>query len=145
MLHNLRWLQDLNVVYDSSTFDTDPFEPQPDGTNTIFPFLVRRDDFELVRRASVHVAAGFDVVHRAAGDHDRHLEAETGLGGGAGGLALLNVHPDYLGFEAAGRSSEYSPALYREFLNYVTQHYRHRCWHALPGAVARYVRQQSAR
>src|SRR5580658_7120842 len=38
MLHNLEWLQDLEVQYDASTFDTDPFEPQPDGVGTIFPF-----------------------------------------------------------------------------------------------------------
>ena len=30
MLHNLEWLHDLNAKYDTSTFDTDPFEPQPD-------------------------------------------------------------------------------------------------------------------
>jgi glycosyltransferase involved in cell wall biosynthesis len=40
MLHNLEWLHDLNVLYDASTFDTDPFEPQPDGMDTIFPFWV---------------------------------------------------------------------------------------------------------
>ena len=33
MLHNLDWLRDLEVKYDASTFDTDPFEPQPDGVN----------------------------------------------------------------------------------------------------------------
>lgn len=27
MLHNLNWLHDLNIEYDASTFDTDPFEP----------------------------------------------------------------------------------------------------------------------
>ena len=32
----------LNIAYDASTFDTDPFEPQPDGVNTIFPFWVPR-------------------------------------------------------------------------------------------------------
>ena len=31
MLRNLDWLHDLDVQYDASTFDTDPFEPQPDG------------------------------------------------------------------------------------------------------------------
>src|SRR5262245_53893719 len=31
MFHNLEWIQRLNVLYDGSTFDTDPFEPQPDG------------------------------------------------------------------------------------------------------------------
>src|SRR4029077_9333129 len=30
MLRNLDWLHDLDVQYDASTFDTDPFEPQPD-------------------------------------------------------------------------------------------------------------------
>lgn len=40
MLHKLDWLHDLNILYDASTFDTDPFEPQPDGMETIFPFWV---------------------------------------------------------------------------------------------------------
>ncbi len=42
MLHNLDWLHHLDIEYDMSTFDTDPFEPQPDGRNTIFPFWVPR-------------------------------------------------------------------------------------------------------
>ena len=44
MHHNLDWIHDLNINYDASTFDTDPFEPQPDGVNTIFPFWVPRPD-----------------------------------------------------------------------------------------------------
>ena len=31
MQHELGWLHMLGVQYDASTFDTDPFEPQPDG------------------------------------------------------------------------------------------------------------------
>lgn len=42
MLRNLEWFHDLNILYDASTFDTDPFEPQPDGANTIFPFFVEK-------------------------------------------------------------------------------------------------------
>lgn len=42
MLNRLEWLHDLNIAYDASTFDTDPFEPQPQGQNTIFPFWVPR-------------------------------------------------------------------------------------------------------
>jgi hypothetical protein len=42
MLHNLDWLHQLDVQYDASTFDTDPFEPLPQGGNTIFPFWVPR-------------------------------------------------------------------------------------------------------
>src|SRR6266403_7658 len=40
MLHKLDWLHELNIQYDASTFDTDPFEPQPEGRHTIFPFWV---------------------------------------------------------------------------------------------------------
>jgi len=40
MYRNLELIGDLNVEYDSSAFDTDPFEPQPDGAGTIFPFWV---------------------------------------------------------------------------------------------------------
>jgi predicted glycosyltransferase len=42
MLRNLEWMRKLDIAYDTSTFDTDPFEPQPDGVNTIFPFWVPR-------------------------------------------------------------------------------------------------------
>ena len=38
MLRQLDWLHDLDAEYDASTFDTDPFEPQPDGCRTILPF-----------------------------------------------------------------------------------------------------------
>lgn len=40
MLRNLEWIGDVNIQYDASTFDTDPFEPQPEGAGTIFPFWV---------------------------------------------------------------------------------------------------------
>ncbi len=40
MHHNLDWIGALDIEYDLSTFDTDPFEPQSDGVGTIFPFWV---------------------------------------------------------------------------------------------------------
>ncbi len=40
MLRKLDWLHELGIGYDASTFDTDPFEPQPEGCQTIFPFWV---------------------------------------------------------------------------------------------------------
>jgi hypothetical protein len=36
------WLQALNVEYDLSFFDTDPFEPIPGGTMSIWPFILGR-------------------------------------------------------------------------------------------------------
>lgn len=40
MQHRLGWLHEIGSEYDASTFDVDPFEPQPDGMSTIFPFWV---------------------------------------------------------------------------------------------------------
>jgi len=50
MHHNLDWLHALDIVYDSSTFDTDPFEPQPDGLGTIFPKWIPRPIADSPRR-----------------------------------------------------------------------------------------------
>ena len=66
MLHNLDWLHNLDIEYDMSTFDTDPFEPQPDGRNTIFPFWVPRppateDGGSALRNSS------FEIRHSAGG------------------------------------------------------------------------------
>ncbi len=40
MHRNLNWLHALNISHSISTFDTDPFEPQPDAIGTIFPLWV---------------------------------------------------------------------------------------------------------
>jgi hypothetical protein len=40
MLRNLDWYHALDIEYDASTFETDPFEPMPDGVGTIFPFWI---------------------------------------------------------------------------------------------------------
>lgn len=40
MHRNLDWMTAMSIEYSISTFDTDPFEPQPRGTGTIFPFVV---------------------------------------------------------------------------------------------------------
>lgn len=36
---NLLWLQLLNIEYDASCFDYDPFQPMPGGTGSIWPFI----------------------------------------------------------------------------------------------------------
>lgn len=37
---NLEWLQKLDIRYDASCFDYDPFQPFPGGTGSIWPFIV---------------------------------------------------------------------------------------------------------
>jgi hypothetical protein len=139
MLHNLRWLQDLNILYDASTFDTDPFELQPGGVNTIFPFWVSRGDhsgyvelpYTLPQDSTL-----FLVLQEASIDTwKRKLDWIAQQGG----MALLNVHPDYLSFDGRKHAREYSARMYQELLEYVAQRYGPRCWHALPRDVARHV------
>jgi hypothetical protein len=42
MIRKHDWMHRLEIDYCISTFDTDPFEPQPEGVGTIFPFVVYR-------------------------------------------------------------------------------------------------------
>jgi hypothetical protein len=139
MLHNFDWLCDLNIHYDASSFDTDPFEPQPDGANTIFPFWVDRRDgsgyvelpYTLPQDSTLFLLlqqSGIDTWIRKLDWVVQH-----------GGLALVNVHPDYLSFDGIRRSSEYGAQLYRSFLEYVNNRYRQEAWFALPRDVAAHV------
>ena len=139
MFHNLHWIKDLNILYDASTFDTDPFEPQPQGMNTLFPFWVSRQDrtgyvelpYTLPQDSTLFLVlreTGIDVWKRKLDWVAEH-----------GGLALVNVHPDYMNFDTEQRPFEYRAELYEELLTYVTNRYRREAWFALPGDVARYV------
>ena len=140
MLHRLDWLHDLDVLYDASTFDTDPFEPQPDGVDTIFPFHVPSDNgrpgyvelpYTLVQDFSLFVLLrerSIDIWKRKAA-----WVAQCG------GMVLLNTHPDYINFSGGkGQRDEFDVALYEEFLLHVRDSHKNGYWHALPHEVARF-------
>jgi hypothetical protein len=141
MFHNLEWLKELNVLYDASTFDTDPFEPQPDSANTIFPFWVGRSDgsgyvelpYTLPQDSTLFLVLGEktnDIWRRKLDWVARH-----------GGLALVNVHPDYTAFgERTGRA-EFPVVLYEEFLAHVSAQFGDAAWCALPRDIAQFVRE----
>src|SRR5260370_30444939 len=58
---------------------------------------------------------------------------------GRGGMALMNVHPDYVGFNGAGLGRRGVPSPhYREFLEYVPPRYPNDFSRALPRGVAEY-------
>jgi len=138
MRHNLRWLDEVNVLYDSSTFDTDPFEPQPDGVGTIFPFWVSQDGrygyvempYTLPQDSTLFLL----LKENSIDIWKRKLDWVAQKGG----LALLNVHPDYICFNGENRLGEYSQQLYRDLLKYVADRYSDQCWGALPREVAQY-------
>jgi glycosyltransferase involved in cell wall biosynthesis len=138
MFHNLEWLQDLNVLYDASTFDTDPFEPQPDGVQTIFPFWVPGNNgkgyVELPYTLPQDSTLFLLLEEHSIDIWKRKLDWVAQKGG----LALVIVHPDYIGFNDQKRVGEYSLQLYRDLLEYVSKRYADQCWFALPKDVAHY-------
>jgi len=140
MHHNLEWLQDLDVLYDSSTFDTDPFEPQPDGVNTIFPFWVsgqngRRGYLELPYTLSQDSTLFLVFEETNIDIWKRKLDwiAERG------GMVLLNTHPDYMTFRGKRLRDQYPVRYYQELLEYSKPNYEGLFWSALPRELAEYV------
>lgn len=140
MFHNLEWLQDLDVLYDASTFDTDPFEPQPDGVNTIFPFWVQSNGskgyvelpYTLPQDSTLFLLlkeTTIDVWTKKLDWVATH-----------GGMVLLVTHPDYMCFDGKSTKREFPVRYYEEFLSYVRDKYEGLFWSALPREVASFYR-----
>ncbi len=145
MHHNLDWLHDLDVLYDSSTFDTDPFEPQPDGADTIFPFWVsspgRPGYVEMPYTLPQDFTLFLLLQEKSIEIWKRKLDwiAEHG------GMAMLDVHPDYVDVTGSGEPGQSYPLkLYAEFLEYAQQKYAGQYWHALPKQVAGLAKERFA-
>ncbi len=139
MHHNLEYIHDLDILYDQSTFDTDPFEPQPIGVDTIFPFIVENKDS---RRRYIELPYTLPQDHTVfimlknvdIGYWQKKLDwiAEKG------GMALLKTHPDYMDFNSENLRNHYPVEQYIKFLEYVKKKYGGMIWHALPLDVARF-------
>jgi hypothetical protein len=146
MLHQLDWLHDLNVVYDASTFDTDPFEPQPDGSATIFPFLVKPSDggtrpgyvelsYTLPQDSTLFIL----LRERTPEIWQRKLDWVARHGG----LALVNIHPDYINFSGESDPAlSYPVNLLKEFLGYCLNQYGNDFWNPLPRELAWWYRNE---
>jgi glycosyltransferase involved in cell wall biosynthesis len=144
MLHNLDWLHDLNICYDASTFDTDPFEPQPEGRHTIFPFWVTDEQYGDGSKGYV------ELPYTLPQDSTLFLVLREGTPqiwlrkldwiAEHGGMALINVHPDYIRFEDERASNRTYPVrYYRELLAHLRDRYGTSFWQPLPSQLAQFV------
>jgi len=143
MFHNLEWLQELDVDYDLSTFDTDPFEPQPDAAETLFPFWVG----DSARPGHGYVEMPYTLpqdstLFLSLEEQDPRIWIEKlDWVAKQGGLALVNVHPDYLRLAPDDREHRtYPVSHYTRLLEHVKQQYGDRAWCALPKQVSTYLR-----
>jgi glycosyltransferase involved in cell wall biosynthesis/peptidoglycan/xylan/chitin deacetylase (PgdA/CDA1 family) len=140
MLHNLEWAHDIGAFYDGSTFDIDPFEPQPDGMGTIFPFWVPKDNekgyvelpYALPQDSTLYL-----ILQETSPDiwlKKLDWVAEHG------GMALVNVHPDYVCFEGEQPSPRtYPAAFYEKLLLRVREKYGQSAWCCLPRELAAFA------
>ncbi len=136
---NLEWNHYLNIKYDISTFDTDPFEPHSEArVGTIFPFTVKNGTsqggyVELPYTLPQDFTLFVIMEENSIGIWKKKLDwiVENG------GMALLNTHPDYMNFNGGRPGLEEYPAeYYREFLEYVKKKYNGRYWNVLPKELA---------
>ena len=142
MYHDLDKVHGLDIEYDASTFDTDPFEPQPEGVRTIFPFFVRNGGPETGYVELPYTLPQDHLLFVLMGHRDIGLWKEK-LRWIAehGGMALLITHPDYMCLNGnTPGQEEYPVALYREFLEHVRTTYEGQYWNALPKDVAKFCR-----
>lgn len=141
MIGNLELFKCLAIDYDSSTFDTDPFEPRANAVNTVFPFAVRDRDnricywefpYTLPQDSTLFIV----LKEKTIDIWKRKLDWIAQKNG----MALLNTHPDYMNFN--GKSSErdtYSANLYNKFLLFVKSTYEGQFWNPLPRDLTRYL------
>lgn len=123
------WMQALDMEYDSSFFDVDPYEPQPGGCMSIWPFFVGRFvelPYTLAQDYTLSAVLR-ETTPRIWLDKVDFIEAHCGL-------ALLNSHPDYLRERNRWR-------VYEEFLRAMES--RGGYWQALPHEIARWWRDRS--
>lgn len=128
-LRQPEWMQELNIEYDLSFFDVDPFEPIPGGTMSIWPFTIGHFmelPYTLVQDHTLTTILKM-FTPQIWLEKVEFIEKYHGM-------ALVDTHPDYL-------KSKHTWNVYYEFLNEMKS--RDSYWHALPGDVVKWWRTRS--
>ncbi len=155
MLRNLEWFHQLDIEYDASTFDTDPFELQSDGADTIYPHWIPRYA-DGGQGASTAGSRGYvELPYTLPQDSTLFLvlkEASSTIWlqktdwiANNGGMVLVNVHPDYIDFtEGPGTSRRYPSSRYIDLLGHISNHYGGQYWSPLPKQLAAWFKESTS-
>jgi hypothetical protein len=129
-LRNADWMRSMRFEYDSSFPDTDPYEPQPGGCCSPWPYFLGGMVELPLTMPQDHTV--FEIL----GNPDLSLwESKVEWLLSVGGIILVNVHPDYM-------LSEDRLRIYQRFLAGMRE--RPGIWNALPADIARWWRDRSA-
>lgn len=137
-IRNFEWIHELNIEYDASTFDTDPFEPQPDGLKTIFPVIIynkKRTHFYVEIPYTLPQDSTLFIIMKEKNIDIWKKKIDWLVENN--GLIFLRTHPDYINFDnLTVNISEYPVKYYKEVLEYITTKYKDQFWHVLPKDLA---------
>lgn len=146
MLRQLDWLHELEVLYDASTFDTDPFEPQPEGARTIFPFHVKPPfgrpgpGYIELPYTMPQDSTLFLLLREKNTDIWKRKLEWIAL---HGGMALVNIHPDYVDFSGRDLANSCYPSeLLSEFMTHIDSKYKGSYWNPTPRDLAKWHQRQ---
>jgi len=142
MHHNLAWMYALNLNYAISSFDTDPFEPQPDAVGTVFPFKVHSKE---------HNHSYIELPYTMPQDFTLFIlmneqniviwKKKTQWIAQHGGMLLVNTHPDYMAFNKSKSEREKYPVeYYQEFLLYIKNEFKDSYLHLQPDTIAEIIK-----
>jgi peptidoglycan/xylan/chitin deacetylase (PgdA/CDA1 family) len=126
--HNLDWMQALDVEYDASCFDADPYQAMPGGVGGVWPFVAGKFvelPYTLPQDHTLFVVLG-EHTGRIWQEKLDYIVKRCGM-------ALVITHPDYL-------DSPHRLDAYRQFLEHAAS--LPGMWHALPRDVATWWRQR---
>jgi peptidoglycan/xylan/chitin deacetylase (PgdA/CDA1 family) len=127
MVHrNLSWLQALDIEYDASCFDADPYQAMPGGVGSVWPFIAGR--FVELPYTLPQDHTLFIVLRERDG---RIWHQKLRYVAQLHGMSLVITHPDYL-------DSDLRLDAYRRLLNEARE--MAGVWHALPREVAAWWR-----
>jgi len=139
MHRNLDWMFELNITSSISTFDTDPFEPQPNGAGTIFPYTVKNGSKENSFLELPYTLPQDHLLFIILQEKDITIwKYKVDWIAAKGGMALLNTHSDYMNFKGLKCKQEQYPLdFYKNFLQYIKKKYAGQYWLALAPEIAK--------
>lgn len=141
--HDLDLFRHLDIQYDASTFDVDPFEPQSEGVDTIFPFKVLNEFgehryWELPYTLPQDFSLFVILKERTIDIWKQKLDwvAQNG------GMVHLDTHPDYMNFGGTPPAAETYPlAYYTDLLDHISNKYGGKYWNPLPMQLVEFLNQ----
>ncbi len=128
-LRNASWIATMAFDFDSSFADTDPYEPQPGGTCSLFPFMLSR-----MVELPYTLAQDHTLIHLLRRSPLPVWVMKANWIASVGGMILTLTHPDYTG---DGRLL----AAYEDLLRMLAE--MPSAWRALPSEAAGWWRERS--